>query len=189
MSLEDVLQAPVVRPVYIGFFDIKSDPIRAWTGPGTFAPTNTGDADLDGFTFGEAIGILQVSDFSENQGLGDDWSVTFAVGDEELNPFTQMVVDRRVFLGRKAVVWRGFLLDDESGVAPYIERVFAGVMTGASMERKPGSASVITLTCDQDLQKARQSPTRWIDHQFFNPGDTASSFLPTLSRGSGPTLG
>jgi hypothetical protein len=189
VALEDILKAPVVKPVFIGFFDITSDPIRAWTGPGTFAPSSTGDADLDGHTFGEAIGIVQVSDFTESQGLADEWSISFSVGDANLDPFTQLVVDRRVFVGRKAVVWRGFLLADESGVSPYINRVFTGVMVGATMERQAGGASIITLTCDQDLQKASQSDARLIDHQFFYPGDTASSFMANLSRGSGPTFG
>lgn len=189
MALEDVLKAAVVKPVFIGFFDIASDPIRAWTGPGTFAPSSTGDADLDGFTFGEAVGIVQVSDFTENQGLGEDWSISFSVGDANLDPFTQMVVDRRIFLGRRVVIWRAFLLADESGVAPYINRVFTGVMTAATMERRAAQASVITITCDQDLQKASQAPVRWIDHQFFNPTDTASTYIASLSRGSGPALG
>ncbi len=183
MSLEDTLKAAVVIPVYIGFFNIDADPIRAWTGPGVFAPTGTGDADLDGFTFNSAAQLLRVSDFTESDGLSDAFSLTFSVADDELDPYAQLVANRAAFLGRKVVIWRAFMNSTESAVLSYIDRMFVGVMTAASMQRITGSGGELTLTCDHDLQKARTAPTRWIDHQFYNPTDTATSFINDLARG------
>lgn len=184
MALEDVLKAAVVKPAFAGFFDFASDPIHGWTGPGIYAPTGTGDADLDGNTFGSASGILEVSDFGENTSLGDEFRISFSIADDLLDPYTQLIVNRASFLGRKAVVWRVFLAADESAVLSYVDRMFTGVMSSASMKRGADGGGQITIVCDQDLQKARNAPVRWIDHQLFVAGDTASSFINDLTRGA-----
>lgn len=203
MALEDLLTASVVRPVHIGWLDFRNDPLYGWTGPGAFAPTGTGDTDLDNNVFLGVEGLVAVTDFSEDQGMGGEISITFAIGQDIAGwvmgesevgldylgspagaGFDQIVLDRRAFLGRKAVVWLGFLSADESAVQPEIQRVFSGVMVGASTHRQTGQAATITVTCDQDTQKARGIPVRLIDHQVFYPTDTATSFINSLARGA-----
>jgi hypothetical protein len=184
MALDAVLAAAIVRPVTIGFLDIKDDPVHGWDGPGVFAPTGTGDPDLDGETFGSAAGAVEITDFVEDMGIGDKVTVTFAAGemdDEEI--FQQLVADRRTFQGRKARFWRGFLTADESGVLADMDALFTGVMVSAETQRQTGKPSTISVTCDQDTQKARGvGPARWSDHLFFYPDDTGSSHLNNLSR-------
>jgi hypothetical protein len=225
MAIEDFLSAPVVKPVHIGFFDIKDDPLYGWTGEGAFAPIGTGDADLDNNIFLATEGAVNITDFTEDQGMGDSISITFAIseptggfilgesqlgvdplGTNRIAMFDQLVLDRRLFMGRKAVIWLGFLIEPESGdeigwqpeewgaagwqpeggsyVSPDIQRMFTGVMVGASIQRQVGQPTTITLICDQDLQKAATAPVRWIDHQVFYPTDTASTFINSLSRGA-----
>src|SRR5688572_29455705 len=184
MPLADVLVADVVRPVLVGFLDFKDDPVRGWTGPGTFAPIGTGDADLDGETFASAGGAVHITAFSHDQGLGGPVTVTFAAGemnDEEV--FLQIVADRRAYLGRVARFWLFFLSADEASVLPEFEAMFTGVMVHAETNRQPGQPATITITCDQDTQKAYTAPVRWIDHQVFYPSDTASTFINDLARG------
>lgn len=185
MALEDVLVAATVRPVLVGWLDFKDDPVRGWTGPGTFAPTSTGDADLDGETFASAGGAVAITAFSHDQGLGGPVTVTFAAGemdDEEV--FLQIVADRRAYLGRAARFWQFFLSADEASVLPEFEAMFTGVMVHAETSRQPGQPATISITCDQDTQKAFNAPVRWIDHQLFYPGDTASTFINDLVRGT-----
>jgi hypothetical protein len=203
MALADVLGAAVVRPVHVAFFDIKDDPIYGWTGPGAFAPTGTGDADLDGNVFLSAEGIVQASDVVEDEGIGGDFTLTFAV-DEDINAwilgeselgvdflgdsggpvYDQLVLDRRAFVGRRAKVWLFFLAADEASVLPEFDVVFNGFMSSASMSRSSAEPSVVTLTCDQDTQKSKGIPALWVDHQYFNPDDTAASFMNNLARGN-----
>ena len=202
MAIDDVLTAPTVRPVHIGFFDIKDDPIYGWTGPGLFAPTGTGDLDLDDNVFESAAGAIDVTEFHEDQGIGSALSLTFAVGEEyggwilgqsqlgidalgdpKGSIWDQIVIDRRQFLGRKAVIWLGFLNSDESGVLSDIQRMFTGVMVQASASRRTGSGTTITLKCDQDLQKANVPPSLIVDHQNFYSGDAFSSYMADLARG------
>lgn len=184
MSLDTVLQAAVVKPVIVGYLDIKDSPLRGWSGAGAFAPTETGDDDLDGNTFVEAEGAVDISDFAQDMGIGKPVTVTFSAGEfDDEDVVQQLIADRRLILGRKAKFWRFLMLDDESGVHPDFDVIFSGVMTGASSTRQSGQAAQITITCDQDLQNAQIAPLRWIDHQFFFPGDTASTFINDLSRG------
>lgn len=184
MAIADVLAAATVRPVHIGSLDFKDDPVRGWTGPGTLAPTGTGDPDLDGDTFDQAAGIINVSGFSDDTGIGDPITLTFAAGemtDESI--ITQIVADRRAFQGRRARFWLAFLNAAESAILPEIEPLFTGVMISAQTSRQPGQPSTIQIECDQDTQKAQGPPLRYADHQVFNTGDTASSFLVDLARG------
>jgi hypothetical protein len=202
VTLAETLAAATVRPVYIAFFDIKDTPVRGWTGPGILVPTGTGDDDFDDFTYDHAEGAVSITDIIENQGIGGEVSITFAVsesisgwiwGESQWgidywgNPggpvYDQIIVDRRSFLGRKAVIWRGFLVEDDSGILPEIERIFTGVMIGCSMQRQTGRPTLATLVCDQDTQFANMAPARLMDHQFFNPSDTSTSFLNDLVRG------
>lgn len=184
MALADVLAAAVVRPVIVGFLDFKDDPVRGWTGPGTFAPLGTGDADLDGETFGSTEGAVHITAFAQDLGLGGQVTVTFAAGEmDDEDVVLQIVADRRAYLGRTARFWLFFLNQAESSVLSDFEALFTGVMVNAATNRQPGQPATITITCDQDTQKAFNAPVRWIDHQAFYPTDTASTFMNDLARG------
>lgn len=183
MALADVLGAAIVRPVHVGWLDFKTDPVYGWTGPGSFAPSSTGDSDLDGNTFVPTAAAVAISDFVENQGFGKPLQLTFAAGDmEDEEIFQQLVVDQRAWLGRRAKFWLFFLTADESTVLSDFSVMFNGVMIGASLQRQPGQSAVIQITCDYDLQKARRPPTRWIEHGMFYSGDTATSYMNSLGR-------
>lgn len=184
MSLADDLVASVVRPVFIGWLDFATAPLYGWTGVGAFLPLGTGDPDLDGNTFPEAGAAVSISDFEQDTGIGGPLTIDFSAGEmDDEDVFQQLIVDRSAYLGRRAKIWLGFMNSDESAVLSDFEILFYGVMTSARTKRQTGQPSLISVTCDQDLQKARTSPIRWIDHQFFYPSDTASSFINDLSRG------
>jgi ethanolamine utilization cobalamin adenosyltransferase len=76
------------------------------------------------------------------------------------------------------------LTADESGVLADFTVLFNGVMVGAEMSRQSGAPAIVTVTCDQDLGKVRHAPLRLIDHQFYFPTDTASTFINDLARGA-----
>lgn len=185
MALSDVLQAAVVKPVLVGWLDFKDSPVRGWSGPGAFVPTGTGDPDLDGQAFIEAESAVDVTDIHEDTGLGGPVTITFSAGELDNGEAVaqELVSDRRPFLRRKARLWRFFLNESESAVLPEYTPMFSGVMVGAETQREPGKPALISVTCDQDLSKAQAAPVRWIDHQVFESGDTASTFINALNRG------
>lgn len=183
MALADVLAAATVHPVTVGWLDFKTDPLRGWDGPGAFAPVATGNSDLDGNTFVHAEGPVLVSDITDGGGIGQSLSITFSAGEmDDEEAFLQLVVDQRLFMGRTAKLWRFFLEDDESAVLSDFSVLFSGVMVGAEMTREAGSPALVTITCDQDLGKARFGPARWIDHQQFYSTDTWSTFVNDIGR-------
>lgn len=193
MSLEDVLSAHIVRPVYVGFLDILSDPVRAWTGPGSFLPVGTGDTDLDGQTFLHAGSVISITPFHDNQDIGSPVTVSMPAGDmEDEEIFQQLIVDKRTWLNRRAKFWEFYLAADHAGVLTDYMTLFDGVMTQAKTLRSPGEPSLISITCDVDTQKAFMAPTRYVDHSVLESGDTFSTYMLQLSRGplslpSGPT--
>src|SRR5690606_11127974 len=151
---------------------------------GAFVPTETGDDDLDGNTFLEIDSAIDISEITQDRGIGQPVTITFSAGNMDQEAVVdELVKDRRNFLGRKAKLWLFFLNADEDSVLPEFTVLFSGVMVAAETQRQVGRPAVISVTCDQDLQHAETAPVRWIDHMLFYPDDTWSSFITDLSRG------
>jgi hypothetical protein len=183
MTLQDRVTAPVVRPVFVGLLDFAGDPAMGWTGPGLFAPTGTGDPDLDGNVFSSVEGAAEISDFVETLSGARGVSVTFSGHDNDAEAMRQIVRDRRVWRLRKAKIWLFFLSDDEKTVHPEFRQLFSGVIAEARTVRKFGAPATIILDLDIDLQNAGGAPSRLLDHARFNPADAFSSFILDLAKG------
>lgn len=177
MSLSDRVTAAVVRPVYVGYLDIKDDPVFGWTGPGLFNPSGTGDTILDSNTFASVEGAVDISDISEGGG-GQPITITFSAHDADENVIRQLVRDRRAWRFRRAKLWRFFLLDDESAVHPEFQQIFSGYMREFTMVKKLGEPATITLTLDYDIQHVQGAELRWIDEPTG-----WSSFITALANG------
>ena len=184
-QVQTALEAPIVRPVLIARFDIAVDPVLGWTGPGLFAPTGTGDAALDGQIFDPQEAPVEVSDFVDNQGIGEAVTITMSAVDLDQDVLRQLVRDRRNYLGRKAWIWFGLLDDTEAAVLPDPERLKTGVIVSMSRRRLNGE-EVVDIVIDEDLGGRSGSELRIIDHTRFHAGDTFSSFvLKLVNRPSG----
>lgn len=183
MTLEQRLTGQTVRPVFAGLFDIAGDPALGWTGPGLFAPTGTGDPDLDGNIFSSVEGAADITDFIETMSGSRGVSVTFSANDNDAPIMAQIVRDRRVWRLRKAKIWLFFLMDDEKTVYPEYRQVFSGVIAEAKTARRFGQPSTIILDLDVDVQNAGGASARWLDHSRFNAGDMFSSFIIDLAKG------
>ena len=178
------LEAGTVRPVLLGRFDILTDPLVAWTGHGTFAPTSTGDAALDGQTFFGMAPFMELSDVKEDQGIGGPTTITISGHDLDEELLRQIIRDKRQWRGRKAWLWLGLLNADEATVIANPARIKTGVMT-AMITNRSGEESTVTVTLDQDLGRARGSLFRWLDHTRIFAADTWSTFIVQLSNQPG----
>ena len=183
MTLADRVTAPVVRPVFVGFLDIKDDPVYGWTGPGVFAPTGTGDPDLDGNVFTSVEGAVEISDFVENMGSGRPISLTFSAPDNDARIVRQIVRDRRAWQLRRAKLWLFFFSGDQVSVLPEYQQLFSGVIAQAQMSRRPGEAATIIIDLDTDLRGAFSAEARLTDLPRFRPDDKFSSFMVPLASG------
>lgn len=178
------LEADAVRPVLIGRFDILTDPLAAWTGYGTFAPTGTGDAALDGQTFFAMAPFMELSDVKEDQGIGGPTTIVISGHDLDEELLRQIIRDKRQWRGRKAWLWLGLLNADEATVVSNPARIKTGVMTQMITSRN-GEEATVTVTIDQDLGQARGSLFRWLDHIRIYATDTWSTFIVQLSNQPG----
>lgn len=178
-QMQTALAAQTVRPVLIARFDILSDPLTAWTGPGTFAPTGTGDTALDNQIFVNAAPFIEMSEITEDQRIGG--AVTLGVSGHDLDEdlLRQVLRDKRQWRGRRAWLWMGLLASDEHVVITNPMRVKTGVMTAMNVERDAES-SLVQVIIDKDLGRAQSAPFRWIDHPRLFPNDTWSTFIVDL---------
>ena len=180
-GMETALQARTVRPVLVGRLDILTDPITAWTGPGVFAPSSTGDAALDGQIFGTMAPFLEMSNILEDQGIGGPVQLMLTGHDLDETALQQIVKDKRQWRGRGAWLWMGLLNSDEATVVANPLRVKTGIMTSFIVHRTKDMYSV-TVIIDRDLGNAKSAPFRWIDHARIIAGDTWSTFVITLAN-------
>jgi hypothetical protein len=175
------LVAQTVRPVLIGRFDIVTDPLTAWTGPGTFAPSGTADSALNGQVFVTLAPFVEVSNIVEDQGIGGPIQISISGHDLDEDLLRQIVRDKRKWRGQPCYLWMGLLNADESTVVADPVRIKTGVMTQMTTQRDEEGATV-TVTVDKDLGRANDYPWRWIDHPRLFTGDTFSTFIVALSN-------
>lgn len=175
------LEADTIRPVLIGRFDVLTDPLTAWTGYGTFAPSGTGDASLDGQIFVNMAPYIEMTDIVEDQEIGGPVQMTVSGHDLDEALLRQIVRDKRQWRGRSAWLWLGLLNADEATVIADPMRIKTGVMTQMQVVRQKDDAKVV-VTIDKDLGRARSAPWRWIDHPRLFPADTWSTFIVALSN-------
>ncbi len=180
-AMQTALAAPEIIPVLIGRLDIKDDPVTAWTGPGIFAPTGTGDAALDDETFDPLGPYVDVSDITEDLSMGDPVVIRLHGHDIDESLLRQVVRDKRVWRGRKAWLWMGLLNADMFTVIADPTRIKTGVITHMAIRRKEGEA-VVDVTIDNDAANARSGPLRWIDHVRFYATDTFSTHVIRLAN-------
>lgn len=183
-GMKTALEAGAVRTVLLGRFDIVTDPLIAWTGPGTFLPTSTGDPALDGQTFIGMAPYIELSDIAEDQGIGGPTTIVVSGHDLDEDLLRQIVRDKRVWRGRGAWLWLGLLNADEATVVANPVRMKTGVITQMSIIRDKEQASV-AVTIDRDLGRAQGALYRWLDHTRIYPGNTWSTFIIRLSNQPG----
>jgi hypothetical protein len=180
-AMQTAIQQPVIRPVLIAYLDIDSDPITMWTGAGTFMPTTSGDAILNGKTYYPSESFIDVTDIVEDQGIGGPVTITLKANDIDEDALRQVCRDRAAWRGRDAYLWLGLLDTDLKSVYADPVRIKTGIMTSMTVNRSYNEV-FIQLVVDVDIQNARTAPFRLLDHQRVHAGDTFSSFMVELSN-------
>lgn len=175
------LVSPVIRPVLLVRLDIASDPLTAWTGPGVFVPTGSGDAALDNQIFLNAAPIVDLTGITENKDIGGPVTLTVSGHDLEEDLLAQIISDRRQWRGRKAWLWLGLLAADQKSVIGNPFRLKTGVIVSINTLRNH-ETSTVSVTIDRDLGNARSAPFRYQDHPRFWDGDTFGTFLTKLAN-------
>ena len=180
-AMQTGLSDRVIRFVLIGRLDIATDPVTAWTGPGIFAPSSTGDTALDGQIFVAMAPFAGLTNILEDQGIGGPVTLALTAHDLDFDVLQQIVQDKREWRGRKAWLWAGLLDEDEKTVISNPMRIKSGIMVDITIERNLDE-SIAYITIDKDLGNAKSAAFRWLDHQALYPSDTFSSFIIQLAN-------
>lgn len=104
------LNQPVLRPFYILWLDILTDPVRVTTLPYTSIINNTNDVDLDGNTFQAGSSeILSVGPVKHKEDGSDTVTITLS---GQIGPDTgvmDLIGNKSNWQGRLARIWMGVL--------------------------------------------------------------------------------
>ncbi len=169
-----------IQPVLIMSIDIDNDPFYAWTGPGIFAPSSTGDTALDGKQFTPISRIISISDFVENQQSGVAMTISAMANDLDEPMLRQIVRDRRAWHGRPVLIWIGFLDTDNVSVVPNPLRVKTGILSNISIDDGV-EGGIVSVTVDADLGGATGRGMKIKDHgTLWNNEDTFGSYVQEL---------
>jgi len=180
-GMKTALEAGVVRPCLCGRLDIATDPVVAWTGPGTFAPSGTADAALNGQSFSPIEPFIDLSAIKEDQGIGGPVIITLSGHDLDETLLQQVVKDKRLWRGKDAWLWLALLDSTEAAVIDDPVRIKTGVIVGMSIHRTKDS-STVRVTIDEDLGNAKASPFRWLDHPRLFSSDTFGTWVTKLAN-------
>lgn len=171
----------VYSPVFIVRLDIETDPIRAWNGPGPFAPTGTGDPALDGLVFDPVSPLVNISDAKDDQGSGGPLIIAAAAHDLDEELLRQIVRDKRTWQLKRGIVWLGALDETEGVVLPDPIRYKTGVITAMDMTRDDDTA-LFSVEIDEDLGNRSGRPLRVAEHSRFFSDDTFGNFVQKLAN-------
>ena len=180
-AMQTALTSKTIRPIIIAYLDIASDPISMWTGQGTFLPSGTADAILNGKTFYPEQAFADMSEVSEDQGIGGPVTVSLKANSLDEDALRQIVKDRREWRGRPAYIWMGLYAEGFASVIADPVRIKTGIMTQVIVKRAGGDVS-IDITIDADLQNAQSAPFRWTDHARIYSTDQFSAFVHQLAN-------
>lgn len=180
-AISTELQSSVITPVLIGRLDIASDPLTAWTGPGTFAPSGSGDTALDGQIFTPVAPFVRLSEITEDRGFGGPVTLTVSGHDLDEELLRQIIRDKRQWRGQGAYLWMGLLDTNQYSVLADPFRIKTGVIVEMKILRS-GDEAVVEVIIDEDLGNARSAPFRWQDHPRFFSADTFGTFVVKLAN-------
>jgi hypothetical protein len=178
------LNAQVIRPVFMVYLDIVSDPLRACTAGNSLAISGTGDADLDGFTFdGVDAQFVDISQVRMKDGGSDAVTAKLSgiVGLD--SDMLNLLGDSSNWQGRTARLWR--IIRDEYGAQQgAIQPYYTGYMVALSIGGSPESQTV-EVTIESYLVAFSQASNRsYLDQDAFDPGDLSAKATIAIANGN-----
>ena len=184
-AAQAALAADIRRPVTFAWLDLKDEPIRVTNAPYSFTFTNTGDEDLDGFTF-EAVDprVVSVGPIKAKEGGTDTLTLQLsglAGVDDEL--MTQ-IGDRTNWAGRDCRLWRAMLDPHNLTRIGSLWAYYTGYM---SVPKITGDrqGQVINLSVESYLAFFGQASNRtYLDQQSYDPGDTSAALAIAIANGA-----
>ena len=185
-DLRAALEAEIVRPVWLAFVDLDGDPIRVSTAGYDVTFADTGDAELDGFTF-SAIdpSVLDVSEVSHREGGSENVTVTLSGILDLDQDILDAIGDRTKYQGRICRLWVG-ARDTDGNFIGLVLPYYTGWMMAP--ELVPGPAQQIIRMTVMGYQSMDQDAANrtWLDQKLYDADDTSpESMLASVNGARG----
>lgn len=185
LAAQAALAERVRRPVTFCFLDIAGEPVRVTDAPYSFTFSDTGDEDLDGFTF-EAVDarVVSVGDVKAKEGGTDTLTLTLSglagIDGETMNA----IGNRSNYQGRDARLWKAMLdpvqLTRVGAIWPY----YTGYMAVPKISGDQTSQT-ISLEIETYLAFFGQASNRtYLDQASFDPGDLSAELAIAIANGA-----
>lgn len=184
-AAQAALAERVRRPVTFCWLDIAGEPIRVTDAPYSFTFSDTGDEDLDGFTF-EAVDarVVSISDVKAKEGGSDTLTLTLS-GIAGVDGDTMSAIGNRAsYQGRDARLWKAMLdpvmLTRVGQIWPY----YTGYMAVPKISGDKTSQT-ISLEIETYLAFFSQASNRtYLDQSSFDPGDLSAELAIAIANGA-----
>lgn len=178
------LSAEVVNPVWFGWLDFASDPVRANTSGRNITPSGTGDADLDGFEFlGITARLVDVTPVRVREG-GSETVTARLSGIQGLDADDlALLSDPASWRGRDARLWR--IVRDASRVQQGgFHSYYTGKMV-ALTHRGNAEEQTISVTIESYLAVFSSPSNRtYLDQTLFDSGDESARASIAIANGN-----
>lgn len=177
------------KPIFLAFFDVDGDPIRATTAGYPVTLPVLADPDLSGQTFYPTAGVSTVSDVEYRQGGSE--TVTAELSGLLLPDadFLAAIAARENWQGRPARLW--VLLRDQSNaqqgaIAPY----YSGIMSALSISPRPDQQTIKLEIEGYKALLTQPSNRSYLDQARYDPDDQSASASVGSTNGakSGPSI-
>lgn len=164
--------------------DIVDDPLLCWSGLGTlkFAPGETGDPALDGFSFTGTGEIIEVGTVSDSVGGSDALELALPGVNIQDPMLRQVIYNRNRWQFRRAYVWMMLLNEETGAIAGKPFRIKTGRMDAMPFSENDNTGIVRCKIEGQQAYGDQPLDTRYSEQPLLNPNDRSQSWALSLSN-------
>lgn len=175
----------VRRPATFCFLDIAGEPVRVTDAPYSMTFSDTGDPDLDGFTF-EAVDprVVSVGTVKAKEGGTETLTLTLS-GLAGVDDDTMTLIGTKAnWIGRDARLWRAMINPADLTQVGALWSYYTGYM---SVPRITGDQSQQTIQLEIETYLAffgQASNRSYLDQASFDPGDRSADLSVAIANGA-----
>jgi len=179
------LAASTRRPITFCYLDILEEPIRVTDAPYSFTFTNTGDEDLDGFTFNAVDPrVVSVATVKAKEGGTDTVTLTLSgllgVDSDLLNT----IGNKANWQGRDARLWKAMLDLQTFELRGGLWSFYTGYMSVPKIVGDKNSQTIL-LDLESYLAFFGQASNRtYLDQNLYDPGDRSAELAVAIANGA-----
>lgn len=179
------LAARLRHPVTFCYLDIRDEPVRVTNAPYGFSFVDTGDEDLDGFTF-DAVDprVVSIGTVKAKEGGSDTLALELSGLPGVDGDLLNQIGTRANWQGRDARLWKALLDPADPTRILSIWSYYTGYM---AVPKISGDRASQTISLDVETYLAffgQASNRTYLDQSTFDPGDRSAELSIAIANGA-----